>query len=378
MRWSLPLGRIRGISLKLHVSFLLVIPLLAPAFAAQLGAALSSRGVEPGMGLLLGYGVLMVLGLFASVLLHELAHALYALSHGGRVSGITLMMIGGVTQLEESPKRPRDEAWMALVGPLCSLVLGAALLGLAALLRGGGGMLLQLGLFTLGAMNLGLGLFNLLPAFPMDGGRILRAVLTPRLGAARATRVASRVGQAFAVLFGILGLVTGNFLLVLVALFVLMGAATEAQQAGLREVLEPMRVGELLDPPTGGLRPDDTLELALESFTLRRAVALPVVDDDGRAMGVLTLERLRRVPSKLLPTEPVVAHLQATDSLPTSLDGWEGLKRLSAARLPMLPVCDAEGTWIGNLSQESLGRAVELARAQGEHRINRPNRHQPA
>src|SRR5690606_37360879 len=121
-----PLGRIRGIRLKLHVSFLLVLPLLAPAFSAQLGRALTDAGgTPPGFGLMAGFGVLMVLGLFASVLAHELAHALYALSHGGRVSSITLMLIGGVTALEEVPERARDEAWMAFAGPLCSLLLGA-------------------------------------------------------------------------------------------------------------------------------------------------------------------------------------------------------------------------------------------------------------
>lgn len=378
MRWSLPIGRIRGIPLLLHASFLLVIPLLAPIFGAQLSLA---RGEPPALlsTPTLTYGVLMVVGLFASVMAHELAHALYALSHGGRVSSITLMLIGGVTRLERAPERPGQEAVMALVGPLMSLGLGAALLMAAAFSQGSVAPAVGLGLFSLGAMNLGLGIFNLLPAFPMDGGRILRAALTPKLGALRATTVAARTGQVFAVLFGIAGVLTGNLLLILVGLFVMMGAAGEAQQAKLRAALEPMTVDSLVSGPGMALRSDDSLALALESFTIRHREVLPVLDEKGRPVGVLRLSDLEGVSPAERDHEPVLAHLHRVDPIPPDVSVWEGLERLASERLPLLPVASAEGPYLGYLSEAAIARALErLDTSDARSRHSGPKRRQPA
>ncbi|HLT29934.1 MAG TPA: site-2 protease family protein [Myxococcaceae bacterium] len=378
MRWSLPIGRVRGIPLLLHVSFLLVLPLLAPIFGAQLSLA---RGEPPAFLSMptLTYGVAMVVGLFASVLAHELAHALYALAHGGRVSSITLMLIGGVTRLERAPERPWQEAMMALVGPLTSLALGAGLLIAAALTGGSVSPAVGLGLFSLGAMNLGLGIFNLLPAFPMDGGRILRAALTPRLGALRATTVAARTGQVFAVLFGIAGVLTGNLLLILVGFFVMLGAAGEAQQVRLRAVLEPMTVESLVSGPGVALRTDDSLALALESFTLRHREVLPVLDEKGRPVGVLRLADLEEVPAAERDHEPVMAHLHPVDPIPPDTSVWSGLERLASEHLPLLPVASAEGPYLGYLSEAAIARALERTDPQdARSRHPGPKRRQPA
>ncbi|RKG56998.1 site-2 protease family protein, partial [Corallococcus exercitus] len=136
------------------------------------------------------WGLAVAVGLFVSVLLHEMAHTFYALRHGGEVHGITLMIVGGVSELAQVPKRPRDEALMALVGPLTSLGLAALLGAVTWGVHGLGLFQVQFALFTLAMLNAVLGVFNLLPAFPMDGGRIVRAALTPRLGMVRATKVA--------------------------------------------------------------------------------------------------------------------------------------------------------------------------------------------
>jgi Zn-dependent protease len=385
MRWSLPLGRVRGIPLRLHVSFLLVLPLLAPAFAAQLAreVELVPDASPPGGLPMLVFGVAMVVGLFASVLIHELAHALYAISHGGRVTGITLMLIGGVTSLEEVPRRPRHEAIMAALGPLTSLVLGALLLALAMALRGHGGTALVLGVTTLGAMNVGLGIFNLLPAFPMDGGRVLRALLTPSLGAPRATKVAARVGQGFALLFGLAGLLMGNVFLLLIALFVLMGAQGESQQVQVRSVLEQLHVHALMEPPHAALSPRATLEEAANELTVLRALALPVVEEDGRVLGVLTLQRVRSVAESARGQELVATHVQAAAPLQVDDTGWDALRRLSRERLPMLPVA-ADGRWVGVLPEEALTRALAVAQLHRPGKSERgadwpgPKRHQPA
>jgi Zn-dependent protease len=222
------IGTIRGIPIRVHITFLIVLPILAVGFARtfRVAAHLAEVPPEKVTGSPFLWGVGMALALFLSVLLHELGHSLYSIRKGGKVRDITLLMIGGVSQMSEMPREPRHEAMMALVGPLVSLGLGVLLYGLHAL-SAGTSFGIQFGLFYLAGLNLFLGLFNLLPAFPMDGGRILRGVLTPRLGALRATRIAATVGKVFAVLFGIWGLLTLNLILVLIGFFVFVGAQSE-------------------------------------------------------------------------------------------------------------------------------------------------------
>jgi len=173
----------------------------------------------------------VAIALFACVLVHELAHSLYALRKGGRVRDITLLMVGGVSQMSEPPKEVKHEAIMALAGPLVSFALGAEF-HLLRLLADHASFNLRFALFYLGILNLALGAFNLLPAFPMDGGRILRAVLATRMGLVQATRTAAKVGKVFAVVFGVLGVLTINMLLVLIAFFMFIGAEGEVPRGG--------------------------------------------------------------------------------------------------------------------------------------------------
>src|SRR5712671_4852831 len=248
---AIRLGRIAGIPVQIHFSFLLALPLLAYLFAQQFVAAAQLVGIPQGRigGDRYLWGLAVALALFASVLLHELAHSLYARRTGTRVSAITLLMIGGVSQIEDSPRRPRDEAIMALLGPLTSLAI-AGILRAALLAVPRDAELFELR-FVLGLtsyLNLTLGVFNLLPAFPMDGGRVLRALLVRRLGFLRATWTASRVGKAFAVIFAVLGLLSGNLILLVIAWFVYLGAQQEMAQVEAKEVLGSIRVADLLQP----------------------------------------------------------------------------------------------------------------------------------
>ena len=231
---------VRGIPVPIHFTFLLILPFLAYAFGQSFSTAARMAGVpEQGLsGSPWTWGLLVALALFASVLVHELAHSLYAASHGGKVRSITLLMIGGVSQIDETPLRPAQEAWMALAGPATSLAVAGACFALDRALGGVGGFDARFGLFLVGQLNLMLGLFNLLPAFPMDGGRILRALLVRRLGRGQATHVAATIGKAFAVLFALGGLIAGNVLLVVIAFFVFIGAEAE----------QHVRPNELLDP----------------------------------------------------------------------------------------------------------------------------------
>lgn len=201
-RGSFQIGSFHGIPVRVHFSLLLVLPLLAFLFGGAFQRAAEVAEVPPERlsGSPALWGLVVALGLFASVFIHELAHTVYALRRGGTVRSITLMMVGGVSELTEAPPRPRDEALMAAVGPLTSILLAVLLGGATWLLQEVRSFNLQFAFFYMASLNLFLGVFNLLPAFPMDGGRIVRASLAGRLGMVRATQVASWLGRGFAVL----------------------------------------------------------------------------------------------------------------------------------------------------------------------------------
>jgi Zn-dependent protease len=263
MSWSFRIGRIAGIDLKLHVTFALVLAL----GAAQWGAPHGARGAA--------FGVLLVALLFVCVVLHELGHALMARRFGITTDAIILLPIGGVAQLARSPEQPRHELWIALAGPVVNLVIAGALLlatfpaGLAGLPEESLRAILSqpspaaLLLWLLGA-NVTMALFNLLPALPMDGGRILRAALAMRLGAARATPLAATIAQILAMGLGALALVNGHLMLALIAAFVFLGAGQERFAAHAQQTLSTLRVGDAYNRHALTLAPGDRLPRVVE------------------------------------------------------------------------------------------------------------------
>ncbi|MEM9456496.1 MAG: site-2 protease family protein [Myxococcota bacterium] len=213
MKWSWKLGRFAGIDTYVHASFLLLIGWAA--WAAWSGA-------EPLLSVVLGVGFL--LAVFGSVLLHELGHALVARRYGIATRRIVLSPIGGIAQLEGMPRKPREEMAVALAGPAVNFALAAGLWILSPIF--GSGLMANL-VGSLIVANLTLGLFNLVPAFPMDGGRALRAFLAERIGSQRATEIAARVGKGLALAGGLYGLFTGQWILALIAGFVWFAANSE-------------------------------------------------------------------------------------------------------------------------------------------------------
>ena len=224
------IAKVRGIPIRVHLTLLIVLPLMAYNFAEVFS-------VHP-----LSWGLLAAITLFVSVALHELGHSFVAIAKGFPVRDILLLPIGGVAQLARIPERPRDEFWVAIAGPLVSVALSGGLFAL-----GIGGALLSwpdLARFCIlvSEINLSLFLFNLLPAFPMDGGRIFRAALTPRQGRLAATRLAARIGKIMALifgwigLFGIHGVFDGSFILVVIAVFIYISAGAEYRQVLMQEM----------------------------------------------------------------------------------------------------------------------------------------------
>jgi len=207
-----------GIPIRLHISLLLMVFILILQFGFW-------------------NGILIEIGLALSIVLHELGHSLVAIRKGCRVREITLVCIGGAAQMERIPTRPLDEFLMALAGPFVSLVLGVLFLfaggrlALPPVPRADPLNIVQL----LGAINLGLLIFNLLPSFPMDGGRVLRAALTPRMGRLRATFIAARLGKIMAVLFGLWGFFHHNWILIFIAFFIFTAAGNEYRMVQMQE-----------------------------------------------------------------------------------------------------------------------------------------------
>lgn len=375
-RGSFQIASFRGIPIRIHFTLLLVLPLLALMFGRAFRVQAELAEVPPealsGPPTLWGLGV--AVGLFAAVLIHEMAHVVYALRTGGKVNGITLMMMGGVSELSEAPKRPRDEALMALVGPLTSIGLAALLYGGLVLARGSDSFNLQFSLFYLALLNLILGVFNLLPAFPLDGGRIVRAVLSARMGPVRGTRAAAGIGKVFAALFAVVGLISFNPFLLLIAFFVFMGAEGEARQVAMKVALEGVPVAELMTPRTHGLDEEAPLTECLGALRRERRLALPVSVLD-KPVGWVSLEAVQQVPPDERWKRTAREVLEPAVSLSPREDAWVAVRRMSEEKVSRLVVVDEEGRLIGTLDAHDLQQGIALRQqADAERQRRQPPR----
>src|SRR5438094_535142 len=281
MKWSWKVGSVAGIDLYVHATFFLLIAWVGITYWLAGGSAAALDGIA------------FILALFACVVLHELGHALTARRYGIPTRDITLLPIGGVSRLERIPDKPRQEVWVSLAGPAVNVVIAAALyvwlllshtLRPVSVLSMAGSTFLE----RLLLVNVSLAVFNLLPAFPMDGGRVLRALLALRMEYVRATQVAAHVGQAMALVFGLLGLFTNPFL-IFIALFVWIGAAQEASMVQMRTALSGIPVSRAMLTDFRSVAPDDPAQRVLELILAGSQQDFPVVDGGkgGRLAGVL-------------------------------------------------------------------------------------------
>jgi Zn-dependent protease/CBS domain-containing protein len=367
LRGSFRIGRVGGIDIRLHFTFLLVLPIIAVGFSrafVSYHAAALDAGVPPEriQGSPLFWGAMVAIALFGSVLLHELAHAFVAIRTGGKVRDITLLMIGGVSNLTEMPREPKDEALMALVGPIASVALAALFYVLHLALGATELYSLRFALFYLAALNLILGLFNLIPAFPMDGGRILRGLLATRMGAMRATRVASVLGKVFAVLFALVGVWTLNFFLLLIAFFIYLGAEAEAGQVALKSALGEVRVTDLVRPAPQPMEAWATVEDAAGRMVRDGAAALLVRRGDG-TLGVVVLGDVERIRPEHRAERTLAEIVREAPSVPTSASLWDALHLMMERGIPMVAVQDGPAL-VGTLTQEDVMRNLRLRRLQ--------------
>ena len=361
MRWAIPLGRVAGIEVRIHLTFVLFLVWIAFTHYLRGGmpAALS--------------GLVFLLLLFGSVLLHEFGHALAARRYGIPTPDITLLPIGGVARMVRMPDDPRQELVVALAGPAVNVLIS----GVLVLVLGRMTDLSELlvlddsrvsTLAKLLSANVILVLFNLIPAFPMDGGRVLRAALALRMDYVRATQIAASLGQGFAFLFGFLGLFV-NPLLVFIALFVYLGATQEAAATEMRNLLErlPVSAGMVTDFRTLPL--DATVRDAVEALLRTSQHEFPVLDGSGAVHGVLTRDDLIASLSREGPDAPVSGAMR--QNLPAVL--WrmpfeEAVQRMQQAQSPVLPVTDDHGRLVGLITPENIGEMmmIQSAPARGQ------------
>jgi Zn-dependent protease len=356
MGWSLPIFRVVGIQLRIHITFLLLIAWLAFGYYTSGGSPEAA------------YWAVLILLLFVCVVLHEFGHALAAKAFGINTPDITLLPIGGVARLERMPEEPMQELIIAAAGPAVNVVIALGALA------GGGSFAypptLRDGLISgVLTLNVVLVLFNLLPAFPMDGGRVLRALLATRLSYARATQVAANVGQGFAFVFGFIGLLWNPFLL-FIALFVYIGASQEAALAQMKDVSRRFPVSSAMVREFRTLSEDASLQEAVDALLATSQHDFPVVDDTGNFAGLLTRQDLI---AALRKNDPAlrVGDVMRRD-IPTVTTGTrfeEAFRIMQECNCPAVPVLDRMKRLVGLLTPENVTELMMVQSAMPQRRV---------
>lgn len=347
MKWQWKLGRFAGIDVYVHATFLILIGWVAYSHWLEHGKLSEALN-----------GLLFILALFACVALHEYGHALTARKYGIKTRDITLYPIGGVARLERMPDKPIEELWVALMGPAVNVVIAAGLFAYLFLTRS----LVPLNQLTIASgsfierlmtVNISLVLFNLIPAFPMDGGRVLRAILALRMEYVRATQVAANVGQGMAFLFGFIGLFTNPFLL-FIAFFVWIGASQEASMVMMKNSISGIPVTRAMMTDFKTLSPRDTLAQVVSLILAGSQHDFPVVDANGKVAGILERDAFISALSEHGQSAPVMNFVRRNLPEVDSHDMVEtAVARLQESGAKTLPVMHA-GQLVGLITSENI------------------------
>jgi Zn-dependent protease len=348
MGWSLSIGRISGTDIRLHVTFLL--------FLAWIGFADYMAG---GPAAAIDSLVFIVL-VFLCVTLHEFGHIAMARRFGIRTPQVVLTPIGGIANLERMPDKPREELLVAIAGPLVNVVIALLLMAVFGLPLQGL-MTLDLGQASLAErlllVNVMLVAFNLIPAFPMDGGRVLRALLAMKLGASRATALAARIGQGFAALFVLLGLISNPFL-VLIGVFIYLAAGTEARTAAFTGFAAGLTVKDAMEPPGTVLQDSQPLSVAIEALLASPQKEFPVIGADGRVKGLLDRDAMIVALRDTGDRGPIGAAMRVSKPLFAGQPLAEAFTSLRGRGVSADIVVDATGHVAGVLSSENMAEMM--------------------
>jgi Zn-dependent protease/CBS domain-containing protein len=377
MNGSLKIGSLFRIPILIHWTFLLIIPLFAWIIGVQIGltteliASLYKVTIDSSV-ITSGYmpyilGTVIAIGLFVGVLIHEIAHSLVALKNGIRINSITLLFFGGISSMEEGTPDPKVELPLALVGPLASLAIGLVCI---PLVYAAGFLIADPGtegvfIFTigyLGLLNIMLFAFNLIPAFPMDGGRVLRAFLAQRMPLPRATQIAANVGKVFAVIFGIIGIVFLNFILIIIALFIYLGASQESTAVKYSFLLKDVTVGDMMSRDVMSVLPTMPVRDMISHMYNSKHLGFPVIEN-GVLIGMVTLNDVHRVPPldrdamqvRDIMTRNVI-------SLPPGAPVIDALRIMSGQDIGRIPIVE-DGRVAGIVTRNDILKVIELREA---------------
>ncbi len=383
MQTSIQVGKFFGIPIRLHFTFLFIFFAIIFTFAswepAQTRIPLGLGGLE--LSPLVRYSLSFIAAIlfFFTLLLHELAHSIVAMRFGTKIHSITLFFFGGLAMMEDIPRNPAKEWRIAIAGPLMSLALGGLLLSVYMALR-------TLSIYrpiailvmTIGIFNVMLAAFNLLPAFPMDGGRILRALLASRMSFLKATRRAALIGKIFAFILVILGftrdpfsfILTGrwemNFWLPLLAIFLFMAAAEEERATATFALLDGVKVRNVMRTEGTTVPENITLTELVNAMLVNKTTEYAVVDANGNLRGFITLESVKKIPilqRDVMRVSDVMIQYDPVDALPGDAPASEALKRMLRDRKGILAVIEgAGGELIGIVTRKDLSFYLEMLR----------------
>lgn len=369
------IGSAFGIPIRLDLTFLLVLPLfawligsdvgnLATVLNGMFGSAMPVDVLTAGSTQWI-LGAAAATGLFLCVLLHEFGHSLVAMRYGYHIESITLWLFGGVARFTEMPENWKQEFTIAVAGPIVSVALGVVSY-VAFLVVPGALPTVQFVLAYLALTNVALAVFNMLPGFPMDGGRVLRALLARRRPHARATRIAAEVGKLFAVVLAIVGLFA-NLFLVALAFFIYIGASSEAQQTVMKAAFQGVTVGDIMTPAAelDTVTADTSIVTLTDRMFRERHTGYPVLSQ-GTLVGMVTLDdarEVREVEHDAYRVEDVMATELVTIS--PGADAMDAISMMQREKVGRLPVVDEAGDLVGLISRSDLVTAFNIIRTRG-------------
>ena len=364
MRGSVTIATIFGTKVRMHLTFLILLLWVGAGEALTHGSQAAVTGI------------VFVLLLFVCVVAHEFGHVLVARHYGGRTRDILLLPIGGVSRMEQIPERPSQELAVAIAGPLVSIAIGAVLMAFA------GEPTIKLVesnsfdsiLPRLAAANLFLALFNLLPAFPMDGGRALRALLAMRVDRIRATRIAAYLGHAAAGLLVLLGLISVNPILLLIGIFIYFGASAESADTELRQIAEKLTVSDVMRSNVRPISSSASLAEAIKIMLQAGQHAIPVIGPDGTLAGVATKEGIMGAVHRSGRDAPIGEAVER--DIPRIGSGQrlsDALELMQTRSVPAVLVVGARAEFVGILTTDTLADVMLLGGVPEPRKLGTPS-----
>lgn len=359
--------RLLGIPVHLDITFLLILPVLAWVIGRNVEVYLEffdlpieSERLQEGATPFL-VGLVAAVGLFLSVLIHELGHSVVAKGYGVKVKRIVLWILGGMAQFESIPHRSGVEAMIAIAGPATSFAL-VLLFHVAQTALPSQAAIPQFVLTYLLYMNVALASFNLLPALPLDGGRVLRSLLALKVPYFQATRICAGTSKALALLMGLVGFLFYNIFLMLIAFFVYIAATGESQAANVSEVLKGMTVEDLMTRKVKTVRSDSQAVDLLGKMLRERHLGYPVVTGSGELVGVIALEDIQQLDSSSEDCSTTVDRMMSTkvSTISEKASAWEAFRWMSQNSFRRLMVVDPQGMLKGIITKTDLIRAIQV------------------